>query len=111
MNEYQHLPVGVTSLKPKGWWIDKSAPEPFGTQTGRSWYIYIYICFFCWSYVPVIEVAYSGSYWVILCHLLGLPTTTSYIEDAAEVVYPGIPPADRVPVSTQEITSLSIHYI
>ena len=26
---YQHLPVGVPSLNQKGWWIDKSALEPW----------------------------------------------------------------------------------
>ena len=106
MFKNQHLPVGVPSLNPKGLWIDKFATEPFGTQTGRSRSVYIYIFFFVGhkSYVAGIEVAYSGSYWVILYRLLD-------IEDAAGVVYPGILPAHRVPVSPQEITCLSIHYI
>ena len=34
-NTFQGIPINAY----KGWWIDKSVTEPFGTQTGRSRFI------------------------------------------------------------------------
>ncbi len=45
INIYIYIPAPSKGcqLNPKGWLIDKSITEPFGTQTGRSRYIDIFL--------------------------------------------------------------------